>query len=321
MKHRPILLIEDSHAVLCALTASLGAEFSAETLPLRHPVAPFGVRDQLQARLHEGSGRHSTRSALGNSPAAIGINAHLAVSTSMGVPGGRSRCHGAQLLEWLRRDRRSTIPVVLWSFLDQRRLALRSPILGLGQGLVFLPLPATLADFAEAFRCALQPTVSLDEDELEEFVVAQYGQRFRSTNPLQSLDPTLRRTTASRLPGLDARWRQLRGPLLAAVAACRTGEPADLRRLVSNPPFQELLRDLREFERSLWAAGTPVDAVTHASRRGIALMAALRPDTSGSTGEDAAFYREAVALLGEDLSLLADWAAALTLKETADGSP
>jgi len=116
------------------------------------------LKQRLGARLSASGGKNIE---------AIGLNANFLVQGS-GGSGRRSDASGVRLLEAIRKDLQLTTPVVVWSFLDIESLRTQHPILRLSKGLTFLRLPATLAQFREAFCQAVAPENALSAELLKQ---------------------------------------------------------------------------------------------------------------------------------------------------------
>ena len=290
------LIIDDS----APLSGALCPDLQVEALPLSAAISFSEIRDWLSARcrsgrLHAGEG--------GSAIDAIGLNANVLIGGSQGS-GRRTDANGVRLVEWLRKDLRLTTPVVLWSFLDLESLRAKHLILTLSKGLVFIRLPASLAQFRKVFDRALAPENALPPDLLEQELGRLY--------PGESGAAPVPAEMTGRIGALASCYKTLGPQMRSALDELASGLPARLLAVLGGQEWQDFEGAVDDACTQLTREGAQVRALEEVGTRTTDLSSfaqwhSVTKRSAEELTEAASYYRDCAAILQNSLAALASW--------------
>lgn len=293
-----VFVLDDSQLTLKALKQGLADHLSVlfASGPMCNTLT--GWYDFLLAMCETVNGHQVFLSQDRNKIDALGLNAHLCLD------GVRRQNAGVALLELLRHQMRSSIPVVLWSFLPLEQLHEENPILQeFDQGFVFLHLPATLSDFRRSFEQALCRGLNFSGPD----IVAG-----NEKNSLQALDVLVSRELVGLINEVQNHYEAISEALKGAVSAIQGGEGGKLIALLKKPDWKELVRATREMVKLIAQAQISVPEVSGLNRQANNLNSyqewLTRFGIDSSLADAAIYYVNRATLLEKNLERLREWA-------------
>lgn len=267
MEEHTIIMIDEMGCLGSALGKMFGDGGSLGIVAVE-TVAYERVKTVLQAAEQRKDGRSELvfNSRL---TVAIGINVNVLKRRTSSE---RAKCFGSDLFEWLRLKQRISIPVVLWSFLDEERLRKEGPpALRLPKGHVFVRLPASLQELGDAFHQVLKDENRLSREELETMLAELYGSAVAQFNPFLLMDRQLFEKIAEEAAKLGGGLADLEADLSGACRSLAEGNEASLEAILDAPAWTAVRKSAVGLDRSLRIKGSRVAEIKKLSKSAVAL--------------------------------------------------